>query len=144
MPNAHQTSPLPGLIATDDRLAIRELMDAYGDAVCRCHADDWVATWAPDGRWSIRGQEIVGREALRSVWCQAMAAYKFVSFTSYPGALWADGNAVHTRVQTTEWLTPVQGRVRRQHGTYEDRLVKLAGRWYFAHRRFSVNEMQEF
>ncbi|MDO8251369.1 MAG: nuclear transport factor 2 family protein [Rhodoferax sp.] len=144
MPNARQTPPMPGIIATEDRLAIRELMDAYGDAVCRRNAEDWVATWAPDGHWSIRGQEIAGRAALRTVWCQAMTAYKFVSFTSYPGALWAEGDTVHARVQTTEWLTPVQGRVRRQHGTYDDRLVKLAGRWYFAHRRFSVNEMQEF
>lgn len=135
---------MTGTIATEDQLAIRALIDAYGDAVCRHHADDWVATWAPEGRWSIRGQEIEGREALRTVWCQAMSTYKFVSFTSQLGAMWTEGDAVRVRVQTTEWLTPIHGRPRRQHGTYDDQLVKLAGRWYFAHRRFNVNEMQEF
>lgn len=32
----------------EDRLAIRELLETYADAVTRCHADDWAATWAED------------------------------------------------------------------------------------------------
>lgn len=134
---------MPCIGPTEDRLAIRELIDAYGDAVCRRNADEWVMTWAPDGVWSIRGHEIKGREALRATWVKAMAAYTFVSFSGYPGNIQVDGDTARLRVQTTEWLTPVEGRPRRQHGTYEDRLVKIDGRWHFAHRSFTVNEMQE-
>ena len=134
---------MPYIGSTEDRLAIRELIDAYGDAVGRHDADAWVACWAQDGVWSIRGNEIVGHEALRSMWLKAMSAYKFVSFSGYPGDILVDGDSARLRVHTTEWLTPHEGRPRRQHGIYEDRLVRRDGRWVFAHRSFTVMEAQE-
>lgn len=134
---------MPNIGSTEDRLAIRELLDAYGDAVVRRDAEDWVMTWAPDGLWSIRGSEIQGRAALRETWLKAMAAYSFIAFTSYPGHIQVDGTGARVRTQTNEWLTLVGGLARRQHGTYTDRLVKLDGRWYFAHRSFVVNEVQD-
>ena len=134
---------MPNIGPSEDRLAIRELIDAYGDAVCRRAADDWVATWAPDGVWLIRGREIRGHAALRSAWTQAMEAFRFVSFSGYPGAIEVHGDTVRARVQTTEWLSPVDGRPRRQHGSYADDLAKIEGHWRFARRSFSVNELQE-
>ena len=135
---------MPHTGPTEDRLAIRELIDAYGDAVCRRNADDWVMNWAPDGVWFLRGNEIRGHAALRDTWLKAMAAYSFIGFSSYPGAIAVNGDTARVRVQTNEWLTTVEGRTRRQHGTYEDRLVKIGGHWHFAQRSFTVNEMQEF
>ena len=123
----------------EDRLAIRELVDAYGDAVCQRDADAWVGTWAPDGVWLLRGKTITGHAALRAAWLTAMAAYRYVSFAGRPGAIQVDGDAASLRVQTTEWLVPVAGRPRLQLGTYEDRLVRLRGDWRFAQRSFSVN-----
>ena len=129
---------------TEDRLAIRELVDTYSDAVCRRDADAWVATWAPDGVWVLRGRVIMGHAALREAWLAAMSAYRFVSFSAYPGAIEVEGDVARLRLQTTEWLTPVDGRPRRQHGCYEDQLARLAGRWHFAQRSFSVLDVQEF
>ena len=123
---------------TDDRLAIRELVDAYGDAVCRRDADAWVATWAPDGLWCIRGQRFQGHASLRATWEAAMAAYRFVSFSGYPGHIEVHGDGARLRVHTTEWLAPVQGPPRLQHGSYDDTLVRIAGRWVFARRSFTV------
>ena len=128
----------------DDRLAIRELIDAYGDAVCRQDADAWVATWAPQGRWLIRGATITGHEALRTTWVHAMAAYRFVSFAACPGAMLVTGDAAQLRVQTTEWLVPVEGPARLQHGSYEDALVRIGGRWLFAQRSFTVLHAHTF
>ncbi len=124
---------------TDDRLAIRELVDAYGDAVCQRDADAWVGTWAPDGVWLIRGKTITGHANLRAAWLSAMAAYQYVSFAGRPGALHVDGDSATLRVQTSEWLVPVAGRARVQLGTYEDRLVNVRGNWLFAERSFTVN-----
>jgi len=135
---------MPFTGATEDRLAIRELIDAYADAVCRRHADDWVMTWAPDGVWAIRGREITGHAQLRATWTTAMAAYRFVGFSAFAGAIEVEGDAARARVQTTEWLTPVTGRPRRQHGSYDDVLARIAGRWCFARRSFTVHEQQEF
>ena len=128
----------------DDRLAIRELIDAYGDAVCRQDADAWVATWAPQGRWLIRGATITGHEALRATWVHAMAAYRFVSFAACPGAMLVAGDAAQLRVQTTEWLVPLDGPARLQHGSYEDALVRIGGRWLFAQRSFTVLHAHTF
>jgi uncharacterized protein (TIGR02246 family) len=128
----------------EDRLAIRELLDAYGDAVCRHDADAWVATWAPQGRWLIRGATITGHEALRTTWVRAMAAYRFVSFAANPGAMVVAGDTAQLRVQTTEWLVPGDGPARLQHGTYEDLLVRLSGRWLFAQRSFTVLHAHTF
>jgi uncharacterized protein (TIGR02246 family) len=122
----------------EDRLAIRELVDAYGDAVCQRDADAWVATWAPDGVWLLRGKTISGHADLRAAWLSAMAAYQFVSFAGRPGAIRVVGDTAMLRVQTSEWLVPVAGRPRCQVGTYEDRLVKIQGAWLFAQRSFTV------
>ncbi len=127
----------------DDQRAIRELVDAYGDAVCRRHADDWVMTWAPEGVWLIRGKIITGRAALRAAWVSAMAAYTQVQFTSDLGRIGIDGDVARACVRTTEWLTPVQGRPRRQDGIYDDYLVKLDRCWHFSQRSFTVIATQE-
>ena len=38
----------------EDRVAIRELMDTYADAICRVDPDDYAACWADEGAvWSI-------------------------------------------------------------------------------------------
>ena len=83
---------MPHTGPTEDRLAIRELLDSYGDAVCRHDADAWIANWAPDARWSIRANEVIGREAIRAYWVKAMAAYRFINFSSYPGAIEVNGH----------------------------------------------------
>ena len=50
---------------TEDRLAIRELVESYNDAVMRFDADAWGSNWAPDGVWSLPGRgEVSGREAI--------------------------------------------------------------------------------
>ena len=128
----------------EDRLAIRELVDAYGDAVCRRDADAWVATWAPQGCWLIRGARICGHAELRSTWVAAMAAYRFVAFSGAPGAIAVEGDAARLRVHTTEWLVPVDGPARLQHGSYDDLLQRIDGRWVFAKRSFSVLQSHSF
>ncbi|MFN7174902.1 MAG: nuclear transport factor 2 family protein, partial [Thermaurantiacus tibetensis] len=38
-----------------DRLAIRERIEAYNDAVFRRDAEDWAACWAEDAVWEVAG-----------------------------------------------------------------------------------------
>jgi len=128
----------------EDRLAIRELVDTYADAVCRRDADAWVGTWAPQGQWLIRGACIRGHADLRSTWVAAMAAYRFVGFSGYPGAIMVEGDSARLRVQTAEWLVPVSGRPRLQHGSYDDLLLRVDARWRFARRSFTVLQSQDF
>lgn len=123
----------------EDRLAIRELIDTYGDAVIRRNADDWANCWAEDGMWVIRGREIVGRAALRETWLGAMANYESVGFFANPGMVDIQGDTASGRTQTLEFLVPSDGGKRRaQVGLYEDKFVKRGGRWYFASRSFNI------
>ena len=61
-----------------------------------------------------------------------------------PGAIAVQGSAARMRVHTTEWLVPLEGPARLQHGCYEDQLVREAGRWQFAERSFTVLSTQPF
>lgn len=63
----------------EDRLAIRELLEAYADAVCRSDAEDWGATWADDAEWSLPDYPEIGttkgKAAIVAMWTEAMKAY---------------------------------------------------------------------
>lgn len=126
-----------------DRLAIRERIDAYGDAVTRYDADDWVANWDEDAVWALRGREIAGREAIGAAWREAVAAYRFVAFASFVGAITVTGDRASARVNTLEHLVPVSGNPRRQHGLYEDELVRRGDLWLFARRSFMPLHVEE-
>jgi ketosteroid isomerase-like protein len=122
----------------EDRLALRELHDAYGDAVFRFDAEAWGANWAEDAVWNLMGQDIVGRDAIVGLWKQAMGQFSQVSFFSQPATFDVSGDQARGRVYTSEVLTTTGGDTRRVVGVYEDQYVKSGGRWLFASRRYSV------
>jgi uncharacterized protein (TIGR02246 family) len=123
--------------SVEDRLAIRELIDSYGDAVMRRDAEAWIANWADDAVWAIRGREIKGKPDIKAAWLTAMANYKRVGFFGAPGSMKVDGDRATLQVHTLEFLVPVDGEPRRQLGFYEDQLVRSGGRWLYARRTFT-------
>ena len=62
--------------ATEDRLAIRELLDTYSDAVCRVDAQAWGETWDEDGVWELPDYpelaKVEGRAQIVAMWKAAM------------------------------------------------------------------------
>ena len=86
----------------EDRVAMRELFDSYGDAVIRHDAAAWTSLWTADAVWSLRGREILGRIAIGAAWEAAMAAYRFVSFSTFPAEMWISGELAVTRANTLE------------------------------------------
>lgn len=123
----------------EDRLAIRELLDSYADAVNRIDADDWAATWAEDSVWSLPDYpeigEIKGRAAIRAAWVEAMKHYPGIVFVSTPGAIVVDGDRATVRSYTSE-VYDAEGVTKRDRGRYEDEVVKVDGEWLFARRSF--------
>ncbi|MFZ4121247.1 MAG: nuclear transport factor 2 family protein [Caulobacterales bacterium] len=122
----------------EDRVAIRELHDAYGHAVFRRDADDWGSNWAEDGKWNLMGQDIAGREAIVAVWKQAMAGFTSVSFFTQPGLITITGDHATGIVYTHEVLENTDGKLFRMVGTYTDEYVKRGGRWLFARRQYTA------
>ena len=65
----------------EDRLAIRELVESYNDAVMRFDGDAWKENWREDAIWSLPGAgEIAGRDNFFPIWQGAMSGFSFVGF----------------------------------------------------------------
>lgn len=125
--------------SVEDRLAIRELIETYTDAVVRRDADAWSGTWTEDGHWQLPGGfSVKGRATLREMWVKAMDGYEIACFHASPGAIEVNGNDATARVYVTEILMPKGGALRRIEGAYTDTLRKEGGKWHFAHRDYRV------
>lgn len=60
----------------EERLALRELIERYADAVNRVDAQSWGDTWADDGAWSLPDlPEIKGRDSIVAAWSSAMQTF---------------------------------------------------------------------
>lgn len=127
---------------SEDRLAIRELIDAYADAVTRNDAAAWAATWAQDGEWLIpdgAGQTLTacGRAAIVDLWTEAMKQFPGVLFQAWPGAISIDGLHAAVCCYTCETYGSEAGTTT-VRGSYEDLCVKQDGQWRFRRRAFTV------
>jgi len=129
----------------EDRLAIRELLDAYADAVNRRDPQAWGKTWAEDAEWSMpdypQFPATKGRDAIVALWLEAMAAYPGIIFVANPGSIEVDGDRAIVRSYTSEVYDQPDG-THRDRGTYEDVCVKRDGRWQFLSRTFRNNHRQ--
>ena len=122
----------------EDRLAIRELIDRYNDAVARFDADAWRQTWTEDAEWELMGTVVQGRDSIVKLWQQTMQQLDFVVFQAVPGAVEISGRNATGRVFASEVLQPKKGERRNVHGRYDDTYVKTGDEWRFSARRYRV------
>jgi ketosteroid isomerase-like protein len=123
----------------EDRLAIRELVDSYNDAVMRFDRDAWAANWTDDAVWSLPGMgDVAGKDKFVPMWQQMMSGFSFVGFFASAGPIVVNGNSAHGTWYQQEFLHQKDGAKRRITGRYEDDYVKRGGRWFFQKRVYSV------
>lgn len=122
----------------EDRLAIRELFDAYSDAVSRMALDDYLDCWTEDGVRLGDGGEARGREQLRAQWAGIWKTLSRMAFVTQIGAIEVDGDHAQTRSYCLEILQFPNGATHRLVGTYEDQLRRVEGRWRFRERKYQV------
>lgn len=126
----------------EDRLAIRELIETYADAVMRYDADAWAATWDDDDpRWCLTGHpelaEVRGKSEIIDAWKSRMARHVWVSFIASPGGIAVNGDVAEVRSYTTEAYS--SGEVRRDVlGRYDDVIVRKPEGWRFKIRNFTT------
>lgn len=124
----------------EDRLAIREALDAYADAVIQVDVDAWGALWAEDSTWSMPDYPefgtVHGREKIIETWIAAMKQFPGVIFVSNPGSIVVEGDRAVVRAYTSEVYDDSSGATKRDRGRYDDVMVKVDGRWLFKSRAF--------
>jgi len=127
---------------TDDRLAIRELIEHYCNAVNQRDAALWGANWAEDSEWNlpvVPGMESVkGKAAIAAAWVDSMKLFPFVNMMAMPGTIRIEGDVAHVRSYTSEVAVMQDGTELRPRGQYDDVVVKKAGRWLFQRRSFQA------
>ena len=89
----------------EDRLAIRELVESYNDAVMRFDGDAWKENWREDATWSLPGAgPIAGRDNFFPMWEQSMSAFSFVGFFASAGPIIVDGDTAKGTWYQQEFL----------------------------------------
>jgi|TARA_B110000902_G_scaffold77774_1_gene92467 uncharacterized protein (TIGR02246 family) len=125
----------------EDRLAIRELMDIYADAVNQRDAELWGSTWAEGSSWKlpvIPGMEnVAGKENIVAAWNAGMAMFPFIFMSISVGDIQVDGDTATARAYTTEVGTTLDGTEIRPRGQYDDKLIRVDGEWLFIERIFN-------
>ena len=125
----------------EDRLAIRELMDIYADAVNQRDAELWGSTWAEGSSWKlpvIPGMEnVAGKENIVAAWNAGMAMFPFIFMSISVGDIQVNGDTATVRAYTTEVGTTLDGTEIRPRGQYDDKLIKVDGEWLFIERIFN-------
>lgn len=127
--------------AIEDRVALRELLDSYADAVNQRDAQAWGALWTDDAVWSFPDipefGTIIGKQNIIATWLHAMTLFPGVVFEANPGKIEVRANEGWMRSYTTEvYNDPETAACRRDKGVYEDQLAKIDGVWRFQNRVF--------
>ena len=89
----------------EDRLAIRETLDAYADAVNQVDAKAWGSLWAEESMWSMPDYPefgtVYGRANIVETWIAAMKQFPGVIFVATPGSIVVEGDQATVRSMTS-------------------------------------------
>lgn len=127
----------------EDRIAIRELLETYADAVNRCDEELWASLWVEDCYWDLSHYPelgiVNGKQAVVELWRGAMPAYPKLSFIVGIGSIRVEGDAAEARSYISEvYEEPGTGKDKRARAQYSDRLVKRNGQWFLQSRAFRI------
>lgn len=121
-----------------DRLELTALAMDYIDAVNVGDRRRWARCWAPDARWTIRDETIVGADAIVERWTSAMARFDRV-VQRFGGIAIDDvdpaADSVVARVHFFEGLWVGDDPPVENHFTYHDRCLRTADGWRYDERR---------
>lgn len=122
----------------EDRLLIRERMNAYADATFRSDVEAYLDCWAEGGIRIGNGEEVQGKDALRAQWHRFWTWLDKMTFFTEVGAIEVDGDRATARCWCREILSLKGGATRKVVGVYEDELVRQDGTWRFARRAYTL------
>jgi hypothetical protein len=132
--------PIP---APEDRAAIIDLLQRYGDAVNRRDTVQWASCWHEEAEWSLEGPPVHGRDAIVAQWEAAMAGFPLAIMHVTPGVIAIHGDRARGRSYTFERLRTADGCWMQVHGGYEDEYALCDGAWTFTRRAFTILDSKQ-
>jgi ketosteroid isomerase-like protein len=120
----------------EDRLAIRDLYDCYGDASTRGDVEAWLACWTDDAQWNSHLFNRTGKDDLRTQWDALWANFDKLAFLAQVGSIEVDGETARCRSVAREIVRLSSGGVYKLVGRYDDFVVRRNGKWLFARRDY--------
>ena len=130
-----------GLEELADRLAIRELIDRYADAITRGDFEQHITCFLPDGVWHVAAPfeyHIVGATNIRDYVAGSSGKMDFLiqlNSSTTIHSLTADRANATTTVREMGKASD-GSRSFTNYGVYDDDIVKVDGEWKFAKRHF--------
>lgn len=123
-----------------DRLEIRELIEAFAAAAMRVDRDKFAATWAVDGTWRLPSmvEPARGRDDITAAFVKVMGYLDFMSMQSVPTDLVIEDDQARGKAHCQELIVTKAGEQRLVVGCYDDQYVKREGRWLFLSRAYEV------
>jgi hypothetical protein len=124
----------------EDRLEIRELIEAFAAAAMRVDGDKFAATWAVEGSWKLpsMAEPTRGRDNITAAFIKVMSYLDFMSMLSVPTELVIVGDEARGKAHCQELIFTKAGEHVVVVGCYDDQYVKREGRWVFLSRTYEV------
>ncbi|WP_380876620.1 hypothetical protein ACFB49_09420 [Sphingomonas sp. DBB INV C78] len=127
----------------EDRVAIREVIETYADAVNCYDQETWASLWVEDSYWDLSHYPeigiVEGKKAIVDMWAQSMPAYPKLSFLVTIGSIKVDGDKAEARTWFSEvYEEPGTLKDKRARACYRDKLVKRDGKWFLQSRIFNI------
>lgn len=124
----------------EDRMAIRELIEAFAVRVTQKDPELWSEVWAPDGVWILPSepQGVSGRQNIRAAFAQKMAPVENIHMTCTPSEVHIQGDSGTGKTFCRETIYLEDHIKKVLIACFHDEYTKLDGQWLFASRNYQV------
>jgi len=125
-----------------DKVAIRDLLDGYFDAIARRDWDALAATFTPDGAWRLEGaanMQFETRDSVKAGMSKLVEATELAILMNHSSVIEISGDRAKARTLCHE-ITRRAGVAQAGFllGFYHDELVRSDGQWLFARKTFRI------
>jgi ketosteroid isomerase-like protein len=126
--------------SVEDRLALRELIEAYAAATTRFDVDAWGQCWAEDSAWQLSSmtEPVRGKDVILATFRERTEYAACISLLGFPAEIVVEGDRAKGKTYTRELVYPKAGGRIEVVGCFHDEYVRQNGRWYFAVRIYEA------
>ncbi len=126
--------------SVEDRLAIRELLEASVAGVIRKDAELWGETWAEEAKWTLPSMDapVVGKSSIKACFAEKMNSIQHIHMSAVPCDLTFEDTRARGKAYCYENIVTTDGVSRSIIGCYHDEYIRTHDEWLFSSRAYEV------